>query len=145
MKERVFLSNNQDGNIENYWMMHFLNVTDVLTNRVNCSGSTFNLTLFWRVVRDLRALLWWIFKMLEGRLSCVFNRCGYLHMLRIWLITASVCSFGRSGYDHGFISDFFIEVICDKAKYYLLDHPPHLVFHSWTLFIQKRLNKILIC
>ena len=38
-------------------MMHFLNVTDVLTNRVNCSGSTFNLTLFWRVVRDLRALL----------------------------------------------------------------------------------------
>ena len=57
MKERVFLSNNQDGIIENYWMMHFLNVTDVLTNRVNCSGSTFNLTLFWRVVRDLRALL----------------------------------------------------------------------------------------
>ena len=57
MKERVFLSNNQDGIIENYWMMHFLNVTDVLTNMVNCSGSTFNLTLFWRVVRDLRALL----------------------------------------------------------------------------------------
>ena len=25
-------------------MMHFLNATDVLTNRVNCSGSTFNLT-----------------------------------------------------------------------------------------------------
>ena len=46
MKERVFLSNNQDGMIENYRMMHFLNVTDVLTNRVNCSGSTFNLTLF---------------------------------------------------------------------------------------------------
>ena len=42
--------------MENYWMMQFLNVTDVLTNRVNCSGSTFNLTLFWRVVRDLRAL-----------------------------------------------------------------------------------------
>ena len=57
MKERVFLSNNQDGVVENYWMMHFLNVTDVLTNRVNCSGSTFNLTLFWRVVRDLRALI----------------------------------------------------------------------------------------
>ena len=57
MKERVFLSNNQDGIIENYWMMHFLNVTDVLTNRVNCSGSTFNLTLFWRVVRDLHVLL----------------------------------------------------------------------------------------
>ena len=57
MKERVFLSNNQDGIIENYWMMHFLNVTDVLTKRVNCSGSTFNLTLFWRVVRDLHALL----------------------------------------------------------------------------------------
>ena len=38
-------------------MIHFLNVTYVLTNRVNCSGSTFNLTLFWRVVRDLRALL----------------------------------------------------------------------------------------
>ena len=57
MKERVFLSNNQDGIMENYWMMQFLNVTDVLTNRVNCSGSTFNLTLFWRVVRDLRALL----------------------------------------------------------------------------------------
>ena len=56
MKERVFLSNNQDGIIENYWMMHFFNVTDVLTNRVNCSGSTFNLTLFWRVVRDLGAL-----------------------------------------------------------------------------------------
>ena len=56
MKERVFLSNNQDGITENYWMMHFLNVTDVLTNRANCSGSTFNLTLFWRVVRDLRAL-----------------------------------------------------------------------------------------
>ena len=58
MKERVFLSNNQDGMIENYRMMHFLNVTDVLTNRINCSGSTFNLTLFWRVVRDLHAL--WI-------------------------------------------------------------------------------------
>ena len=58
MTERVFLSNNQDGIIEKYWMMHFLNVTDVLTNRVNCSGSTFNLTLFWRVVRDLRALAW---------------------------------------------------------------------------------------
>ena len=58
MKERVFLSNNQDGMIENYRMMHFLNVTDVLTNRVNCTGSTFNITLFWRVVRDLRALLW---------------------------------------------------------------------------------------
>ena len=57
MKERVFLSNNQDGVIENYRMMHFLNVTDVLTNRVNCFGSTFNLTLFGRVVRDLRALL----------------------------------------------------------------------------------------
>ena len=58
MKERVFLSNNQDGIIENYWMMHFLNVTDVLTNyRINCSGSTSNLTLFWRVVRDLCALL----------------------------------------------------------------------------------------
>ena len=28
----------------------------MLTNRVNCSGSTFNLTLFGRVVRDLRAL-----------------------------------------------------------------------------------------
>ena len=56
MKERVFLSNNQDGMIEKYRMMHFLNVTDVLTNRVNCSGSTFNLTLFGRVVRDLRAL-----------------------------------------------------------------------------------------
>ena len=26
-------------------MMHFLNATEVLTNRVNCSGSTFNLTL----------------------------------------------------------------------------------------------------
>ena len=26
-------------------MMHFLNVTDVLTNKVNCSGSTFNLIL----------------------------------------------------------------------------------------------------
>ena len=38
-------------------MMHFLNATDVLTNRVNCSGSTLNLTLFWRLVRDLRALL----------------------------------------------------------------------------------------
>ena len=58
MKERVFLSNNKDSIIENYWMMHFLNVTDVLTNRVNCSGSTCNLTLFWRVVRDLRALLY---------------------------------------------------------------------------------------
>ena len=46
MKERVFLSNNQDGVIENYLMMHFLNVTDVLRNKVNCSGSTFNLTLF---------------------------------------------------------------------------------------------------
>ena len=57
MKDRVFLSINQGGIIENYWMMHFFNVTDVLTNRVNCSGSTFNLTLFWRVVRDLRALL----------------------------------------------------------------------------------------
>ena len=57
MKERVFLSNNQDGLMENYWMMQFLNVTVVLTNRVNCSGSTFNLTLYWRVVRDLRALL----------------------------------------------------------------------------------------
>ena len=56
MKERVFLSNNQDVIIENFWMMHFLNVTDVLPNRVNCSGSTFNLTIFWRVVRDLRAL-----------------------------------------------------------------------------------------
>ena len=30
----------------------------MLTNRVNCYGSTFNLTLFWRVVRDLRALCW---------------------------------------------------------------------------------------
>ena len=38
-------------------MMHFFNATDVLTNRVNCSGSTLNLTLFWRLVRDLRALL----------------------------------------------------------------------------------------
>ena len=57
MKERVFLTNNQDGIIENYWMMHFLNVTDVLTNRVNCSRSTFNLTLLWRVVQDLGALL----------------------------------------------------------------------------------------
>ena len=46
MKERVFLSNNQDGIIENYRVMQFLNVTDMLTNRVNCSGSTFNLTLF---------------------------------------------------------------------------------------------------
>ena len=46
MKERVFLSNNRDGMIENYRVMQFLNVTDVLTNRVNCSGSTFNLTLF---------------------------------------------------------------------------------------------------
>ena len=50
MKEHVFLSNNQDGIIENYRMTHFLNVTDVLTNKVNCSGSTFNLTLFQRVV-----------------------------------------------------------------------------------------------
>ena len=57
MKERVFLSNNQDGIIENYLMMHFLNVTDVLTNKINCSGSTFNLTLFWWVVRDLHGLL----------------------------------------------------------------------------------------
>ena len=57
MKERVFLSKNQDGVLENYWMMHFLTVTDMLTNRVNCSGSTFNLTLIWRAVRDLRALL----------------------------------------------------------------------------------------
>ena len=46
MKECAFLSNNRDGMIEKYQMMHFLNVTDVLTNRVNCSGSTFNLTLF---------------------------------------------------------------------------------------------------
>ena len=46
MKERVFLSNNQDGMIENYRMMHFLNVTDVLTNRVHCSGSAFNLSFF---------------------------------------------------------------------------------------------------
>ena len=53
----VFLSNNQDGIIQNYWRMHFLNATDVLANRVNCSGSTFNLTLFWRVVRDLCTLL----------------------------------------------------------------------------------------
>ena len=61
MNERVFLSNNQGGIIEHYGMMHFLNVTDVLTNRVNCSGSTFNLTLFWRGVRDLRALLLYLF------------------------------------------------------------------------------------
>ena len=37
-------------------MMYFLNATNVLTNRVNCFG-TFILTLFWRILRDLRALL----------------------------------------------------------------------------------------
>ena len=57
MKEHVFLSNNQDGIVEDYWFMHFLNTTNVLTNRVYCSGNTFILTLFWRVLRDLRALL----------------------------------------------------------------------------------------
>ena len=75
MKERVFLSNNQDGMVENYRMMHFLNVTDVLTNRVNCSGSTLNLTSFWRVVRDLRTLLvklWSMFK--------VFNKPCHPHV-----------------------------------------------------------------
>ena len=57
MKERVFLSNNQDGIIESYWLMHFLNVTDVLTNRVNCSGSTFNLTFLKSCARLARPIL----------------------------------------------------------------------------------------
>ena len=57
MKEHVFLSNNQGGIVQDYWIIHFLNITNVLTNRVNCSGNTFILTLFWRVLRDLCALL----------------------------------------------------------------------------------------
>ena len=55
MKEHVFLSNNLDGIVENYLIMHFLNI-NMLINRVNCTWNTFILTLFWRVLRDLRAL-----------------------------------------------------------------------------------------
>ena len=57
MKEHVFLSKNQDGVVEDYWIMYFWDTTNVLTNRVYCSGNTFILTLFWRDLRDLRALL----------------------------------------------------------------------------------------
>ena len=79
MNERVFVSNNQDGMIENYRMMHFLNVTDVLTNRVNCSGSTFDLTLFWRVLRDLRTLL-------PNEVGEKLSDWAYCHQcrLRVW-------------------------------------------------------------
>ena len=57
MKEHVFLSNNKNGIVEDYWIMHCCNATNVLINRVNCSGNTYILILFWRVLRDLRALL----------------------------------------------------------------------------------------
>ena len=77
MKECVFLSNNQDGIIQNYWMMHFLNATDVLTNRVNCSGSTFNLTLFWRVVWDLRTQ-WCLFVATGALFSAAMLQTQYI-------------------------------------------------------------------
>ena len=35
MKECVFLSNNQDGIVENCWIMYFLNATNVLINSIN--------------------------------------------------------------------------------------------------------------
>ena len=37
--------------------MNFLNATNVLTNRVNCTETTFIQTLFLSVLRDLHALL----------------------------------------------------------------------------------------
>ena len=46
MKEHVFLSNNKNDIVEDYWIMHCCNATNVLINRLNCSGSTFILTLF---------------------------------------------------------------------------------------------------
>ena len=55
-KERVFLSNNQDGIIENYWMMHILNATNVLKIGLTAPEVLWILTLFWRVLQDLRAL-----------------------------------------------------------------------------------------
>ena len=55
-KEHVFLTNNQDSIVEEYWIIHFLNTTNVLRDRVNCYKNTFILTLFWRVLRDLRVL-----------------------------------------------------------------------------------------
>ena len=46
MKEHVFLSNNKNGIVEDYRIMHFLNATNMLMNRVHCSGNTLILTLF---------------------------------------------------------------------------------------------------
>ena len=91
MKERVFLSNNQDGVVENYWMVQFLNVTDVLTNRDNCSGSTFNLILFWRVLRDLRALL-------QDYMSIKLKSCRYTFY--------GCTNQGRNSISNGFKSDW---------------------------------------
>ena len=80
MNEHVFLSHYQYGIVEDYWIIHFLNNTNVLTNMVNCSGNTFILTLFWRVLRDLRAP-WhifvrcscWRFKMLHLTYRLILN------------------------------------------------------------------------
>ena len=67
VKECVFLRNYQDGIVENYWKMCFLNTTNVLTNGVNCTGTTFILTLFWRVMRDFDKVPWIIsFKFMYG-------------------------------------------------------------------------------
>ena len=57
----------------------------MLTNRVNCSRSTFNLTLFWRVVRDLHTLL-------RG-----FFQCAYFRTLTLWSITVSMYYFWAVG------------------------------------------------
>ena len=76
MKEHVFLSNNKNSTVEDYWIMHCFNATNVLINRVNCSGNTFILTLFWRVLRDLHTLL---------------HQCGtYIGTTSIWSYTDCV-------------------------------------------------------
>ena len=56
MKEHVFLSNNKNDIEDDYGIMHCFNAIIVLINRFNWSGNTFILTLFWRVLRDLRDL-----------------------------------------------------------------------------------------
>ena len=64
-------------------MMYFFNVTDVLTNRVNCSGSTFNLTILKSCARLARP----IWAMTPGRLltDAAYNIYGLRENLELFI------------------------------------------------------------
>ena len=138
MKEQVFLSNNQGGIIENYWMMHLFNVTDVLTDRVNCSGSTFNLTLFWRVVRDLRALFGHKLIMVTRHSTRRFYNNDYVYFHQTKLVTYK-CYSGINGnkYRWGW-KNLYDEILHDC---YLTMHLKEVLFQIQDIII-KRKNEI---